>query len=733
MDKIKIDFSNCFGIKKLEYIFDFTSKNAFSVYAPNGTMKTSFAKTFKCISNEEEPQDLINREITASAIITKANGENIKSEELFVIESYKEDYESKKVSMLMANKVLKEKYDKIHSNLEDKKNRLLQGISSLCGIRSNSDIENELANSWGRTSSDIFKCFEEIDLILKDFTFLYNIKYKTVINDKVLEFLKDEDTKVLLKEYIEKYDELITKSEYFTKGIFNHNNVSVIGKNLNSNGFFKVKNKVIIKDREINSKSELDILIEEEKNKIFNNTDLIKRFEKLDGKLTKNAAMQEFRKLLETNPEVIPYLGNISNFKKELWLSYLKEKEDDIKSLVNLYKASKEQLKNLVDEASRERTAWNKVVEIFNNRFDVPFIVQIDNQEDVILKENTPTINFKYNEDGIYRTVDKDILLNVLSNGEKRALYILNLIFEIEALIKINKDVLVVIDDIADSFDYKNKYAIVEYLNDILQSNIFRIVILTHNFDFYRTVVNRLGIPRINSLMVQKNDIQIKFVKGEYLKNIFDIWKDKISSNDRIMIAAIPFVRNLSEYLEVENSPNYLRLTSLVHMKDDTNDITVEELEKIYNDVWRVPKNLAGKHRKVINVLFSEAEKIVQDNTEKINLQNKIVLSIAIRLLAEEFMIDRISDKERIIQINSNQTYELLKLFKKEYENFSEIKVLEQVNLMTPENIHINSFMYEPILDLSDAYLKKLYSKVKEMCSEAYEEIAIGNSNSGEI
>lgn len=40
----------------------------------------------------------------------------------------------------------------------------------------------------------------------------------------------------------------------------------------------------------------------------------------------------------------------------------------------------------------------------------------------------------------------------MLSNGEKRALYILNLIFEIEALTRLNKDVLVVFDDIADSF-----------------------------------------------------------------------------------------------------------------------------------------------------------------------------------------------------------------------------------------------------------------------------------------
>ncbi|MDB1933006.1 hypothetical protein PMY12_15270 [Clostridium tertium] len=50
--------------------------------------------------------------------------------------------------------------------------------------------------------------------------------------------------------------------------------------------------------------------------------------------------------------------------------------------------------------------------------------------------------------------------------------------------------------------------------------------------------------------------------------------------------------------------------------------------------------------------------------------------------------------------------------------------LLEQVNIMTPENIHINSFMFEPILDLSDNHLKKLYCKLKELLSEAYEEVA---------
>lgn len=39
-------------------------------------------------------------------------------------------------------------------------------------------------------------------------------------------------------------------------------------------------------------------------------------------------------------------------------------------------------------------------------------------------------------------------------------------------------------------------------------------------------------------------------------------------------------------------------------------------------------------------------------------------------------------------------------------------KIVEQVLIMTSENIHINSFMYEPLIDMSLDELKKLYEDV---------------------
>jgi cell division protein YceG involved in septum cleavage len=49
MNKVKIHLKNCYGIKKLEYTFDFSQKSTYSIYAANGIMKTSFAKTSEAL------------------------------------------------------------------------------------------------------------------------------------------------------------------------------------------------------------------------------------------------------------------------------------------------------------------------------------------------------------------------------------------------------------------------------------------------------------------------------------------------------------------------------------------------------------------------------------------------------------------------------------------------------------------------------------------------------------
>jgi len=100
-------------------------------------------------------------------------------------------------------------------------------------------------------------------------------------------------------------------------------------------------------------------------------------------------------------------------------------------------------------------------------------------------------------------------------------------------------------------------------------------------------------------------------------------------------------------------------------------------------------------------------------NSDSIVLEDKIVLAVGIRLKAEEYMWSKISDQT---VISGSQTGKLFQRYKDEFKQdqaHSEIiKTLESVNIMTPENIHLNSFMYEPILDMGIDELKNLHDKV---------------------
>ena len=59
MNKIRIDFENCYGIRKMVHEFDTSDGCAFLIYAPNGSMKSSFARVFSDISKGQTPKDAI--------------------------------------------------------------------------------------------------------------------------------------------------------------------------------------------------------------------------------------------------------------------------------------------------------------------------------------------------------------------------------------------------------------------------------------------------------------------------------------------------------------------------------------------------------------------------------------------------------------------------------------------------------------------------------------------------
>ncbi|MCD4704727.1 hypothetical protein K8R66_01490 [bacterium] len=722
MNSLKIKFQYCYGIKKLETEFDFSSKRVFAIYAPNGTMKTSFAKSFNDLSNGKQPKDLVFQNRKTVCIVQDDSNQSLEAEEIFVVEPYnKNDFNTDKISTLVVKKELKEKYDKIYKELEIEKNNFIKKLKK---VSQSTDCESEFISTFSENEKDSFfnlladKIFPDIDTEERK----YDFKYNDIFDKKgsVKKFL--EKNKDFLDQYIENYESIISKSNFFkkSKNTFGTYQASEILKSINDGSFFEAGHCLELNDNaKIDSVKDFKKIIEDEINNIVNDEKLRKAFDKIDKAISANVELRAFKKVIEKNNLLLVELKEYEVFRKKVWLSYFQELKKDVLVLLDSYNSKKDQLKKIISEALDTRTDWENAIDTFNARFkDLPFKLKIQNKEDVILKTKAPAIKFIFHdpkEEDI--EIERDELLEILSQGERRALYILNIIFEVEARKKENQKTLFIIDDIADSFDYKNKYAIIEYLKDISKENNFYQVILTHNFDFFRSISGRIignsGNNRRFKLNVVKTENEIKLIEEKYQNNPLDYWKNHLDNN-AMLVASIPFIRELGKYCGINDAK---KLTSLLHIKSDTNSLTIQDLEGIFKTVLKDKDTLEldNSTDNVFDLIFKLADEILQNTDEIIELENKIVLSIAIRLKAENFIIQEINDQDFVDQITKNQTVELIEKYKEVFLSETEnIELLEQVNLMTPENIHLNSFMYEPILDMSATELKELYKTVKE-------------------
>ena len=718
MKNLSIKLENCYGIKKFEQVIDFSKGNSVIIYAPNGVMKSSFAQTFQDIQNEEKSRDRIFPARSSVSDIVDETKSELSKEKVFVVKPYDEEFKhSAKTSTLLVNSKLRIELEQLNSSIDSLKSTFINALKD--SSKSKKDLEKEVSSTFTSKDDEFYRALKRIreEVLQQTDAPFSDIEYDRIFDDKIVSFLDSPDISKAIREYIDKYNELLAASTYFKKGVFNYHNGSTIAKSLADNGFFEANHSVTFNSAtptEITSKADLEALIEDEKSKILNNSELKKKYDGFEKKMNKNEAIRNFADYLDKNEKILPQLGNLKLFKEELLKSYIHINIDLYKTLLDQYEATEKRRTEIENTARSERTQWESVISFFNRRFFVPFTLEAKNRVAVILgQEPVLTLDFTFTDGVETASVDKDSLMKSLSTGEKKALYILNIIFEIEARKRSKQETLFIVDDIADSFDYKNKYAIIEYLREAAQEPYFNQILLTHNFDFFRTVSSRF-IHRSNCFMASKTSTAITIERAEVVNNIFvNSWKPKFHNDSKKRIASIPFIRNLIEYMVGVSDANYTLLTSLLHWKSDTEKITQKDLERVFNEVFK--SSISIENDKNITVL-SLLESIIPScltASDGINFENKIILSIAIRLFAEKYMVSEINDATLIAGISSSQTGKLFEEYKARFPSSTEtIGVLSRVILMTPETIHVNSFMYEPILDMSDEHLRDLYREV---------------------
>jgi ABC-type cobalamin/Fe3+-siderophores transport system ATPase subunit len=718
MNKLKIKLENCYGIKKLKTELDFSKNKAYAIYAPNGAMKTSLAQTFKDVADAAVSKDRIFPTRVCNRKITDENGVDLPKESVFVIRPYDDGVIShtEKTSTLLVDSKLRNEYEQLHIEIDNSKELLLRALKEQS--HSKKALDKEISSAFTSSDDEFYTALIRIEKELleqKDTPFA-DVYYDTIFDDKVLNFIGTKDVKTAIEGYVQRYNELLAASTYFKKGTFDYYNAGQIAKSLADNGFFAAKHTVNLnaaKKLEISTQKELEDVIAKEKEEIIKDKELRKNFDELQKLIEKNVTLRDFQKYMLEHEALLSQLTNIKKFKEDILKSYLKARIDLYFDLMRKYQAAATRKKQIEDEAAKQRTQWESVIEIFNSRFFVPFKLTAKNKVSVMLgQEPMLSLAFIFEDGADHAPVEQAPLMQALSTGERRAFYVLNIIFEVEVRKTAKQETIFVIDDIADSFDYKNKYAIIQYLQEIAEEPHFNQIILTHNFDFFRTIESRfLGYSQC--LMVLKSSAGISLEQATGIRNVFvNDWKPNFFTDPKKKIASIPFIRNIIEFTKGEADPDFIKLTSLLHWKSDSANVTEKELDTIYGTVFCTNGVSANGTSLLIDIIQREAKKCLKAPTG-INFENKIVLSIAIRITAEQFMAGKINDAKFVDSIDSNQTPKLLTKFKELFPNDAgTIETINSVVLMTPENIHLNSFMYEPIIDMSDEHLRKLYEDV---------------------
>lgn len=737
MEFLQCKLSNCYGINTLDYKFNFkdSNTNVFAIYARNGLMKTSFAKTFKMLQNgkESEIKDEIFDEEGHIEITTDQGA--LDETSIFVIKSFENSYESNSISSLLVNEEIKTNISELISLQESffKKLEKASGVKISRTLQGKIiyELELKLIEDLGLTKDGLLLNLNNVRNLLDGLEIdLEDILYADIFDESVLKKISNQVFQDSIEEFCESYEEIYSSFTFLDKGNFTLGKLKNINKALDSNHFFVKENKITLDGDYI----------------VTNSNDLKGKIDEIESELKKVDAYTKIEKLLndskgivlrdiiENNPHIIPYLkiDRLDFLRTQLWISYIKKHIAIFQELESKYNL----LEDKLGTVNLEDTQWSKALRIFEERFTLPYKMSIQNYKSTIIGSSIPKIEFTFKKNGKSVSLDRSRLdnIDVLSQGEKRALYLLNIIFDIEKLKNTNREIVFIIDDIADSFDYKNKYAIIEYLYEIAQNNKFYLLIFSHNFDFYRTISSRLSLLGPSRLYTNIEGDKIVLTQEKYQKKApFMIWKQQ--PNQVNVLALIPFVRNIIEYTIKDYSKNndYLFLTSLLHIKQETNTIIFKDLLDVYNrylniDIFESDIELEGN---VCEALYKKADEVT---TVDCDLEYKLLLAIAIRHKAEQFMFNVLKNRlepitwkvRRSEQIGlfdefcnyldnaNNQTRELYNVVK-QFASKEIIEILDEVNIMTPENIHLNSFMYEPLLDMDIQELLNLYSRVKAL------------------
>lgn len=481
---------------------EFRNNRVIQIYAPNGTMKTSLTKCFNDhkLGNESIDRDRVHGLPSSSSI--KIDNVDIKSDQIFVVNSNVPNYESKNISRLLLNADLKKDYEDTQAPIVEKESNLRQKINALIpNAPKNSNLLDDIANSFYKVSKILpiytYSGLKIISDVIRDFKYREttedeHIKYSALnyyilFHEKVLAAINKKSVKEAFTQYFVEYTKLVNNSQIYRfvkNGVFDHLGAENIRTHLAKDNFFNANHSIIFSVKEdnnkygslnINSNEDLLEIIEKEEQTIKSNETLKKSWKAVENALGKNQDVKDFATYIKNNIWLVNDLSDLEHLRKKVISSYFLMEQEAYKEYMQVWEEQEPKIDKIREQAKNEQTRWKEVIDIFHNRFHVPYKAKVQNSAPTILGEETAVLFFEHSGK---KQETGNLIENVLSEGERRTLYLLNIIFDLLTLQEENQeqDKILIIDDIVDSFDYKNKHAILEYIYDVtVKSQLFNL------------------------------------------------------------------------------------------------------------------------------------------------------------------------------------------------------------------------------------------------------------------
>lgn len=732
---IKINkFENVFGIKKLVGANSLDKLNV--IYSPNGTAKSSISDALERITIGDSIDDVYGSGLAPSyelIIDGLTYDENDDIEYRIIKYSGLQPFELSNPDQYEPL-VISESLKQIVESSKKAIDGALQRIDTIL-LSSFKKAKGRGTEKYSKKMLDLIKTIAKTqseDHLILDFIKNIQLNAKPLLSsineEDVYSYISSTSRDLLsnpiIKQELNEYAQIVTKEitssildskfdVYKLDAFYNHA--------VEDNYFDEDLKRQLFINGETCDKESFKRIRDEENAKVFGSEEAKAKIDQCKKVIDKKAGNQKLSNMLVSDLPLLARASDFESFINEVFVTFVGQSVvkglELERNIINAEQAKLESLREKFDDSDNK---INSIWEQFRNRFRFEkFELKIKNRFDAVIGFEVPKfVKCQPNTDC---EIDDPADLR-FSTGEIRSFNLINVIIEIELARLNNEPFTLILDDAVESFDYKNKYGIIDYLVEIKDDPNIQLIAFTHNFDFYRTAILAFGKSITNQYFMYKDIGNVVTLYDARANNYylsvcdFNMWKN--NPNYAKYFSFIPFGRNVLQLQSNGSNSDVCTINKYMHYDlNQSETLTFNDLNNVLHPklACNMPRGCLAND-KFLKKLYDETVSILSLRTiNETDIEYKLTLGLFIRLFTERFLANAIKDRCGVslgVNSSNNSAYLIREAKTRGCLSNDELLIITRANIVAPSCVHANSFMYEPLIDVDSSPLIEIVNEL---------------------